>query len=86
MRTPKLFQSLFKPAHTTTTRLKVEGMTCSGCVARVEKAIRALPGVYSSAVDLAAGQATVERDPAKTSAVQIKEAILAAGYKIGDSA
>jgi copper chaperone CopZ len=86
MRTPKLFQSLFKSTHTTTTRLKVEGMTCSGCAARVEKAIRALPGVASADADLPASHATVVHDPSKISPDRIRQAILAAGYKVGDSA
>ena len=38
---------------------QIEGMTCASCVARVEKAIRAVPGVASANVNLATEKATV---------------------------
>ena len=38
---------------------QIEGMTCASCVARVEKAIRAVPGVVSANVNLATEKATV---------------------------
>jgi P-type Cu+ transporter len=40
-------------------RLPVEGMTCSSCVARVEKALKAVPGVGSAEVNLATEIASV---------------------------
>ena len=40
-------------------RLPIEGMTCASCVARVEKALKAVPGVGSAAVNLATETATV---------------------------
>ena len=42
-----------------TMSLHVEGMSCASCVARVEKAIRAAPGVSSASVNLATGRAEV---------------------------
>ncbi|MES2667805.1 MAG: heavy metal translocating P-type ATPase [Pseudomonadota bacterium] len=39
--------------------LVIEGMTCASCVARVEKALKAVPGVTSAAVNLATERATV---------------------------
>ncbi len=39
--------------------LEIEGMTCASCVARVEKALKAVPGVTSAAVNLATERATV---------------------------
>ena len=46
--------------------LAIEGMTCASCVARVEKALVAVPGVTSAAVNLATERATVAgtADPA----------------------
>ncbi|GAB2855342.1 copper-translocating P-type ATPase CopA1 [Pseudoduganella ginsengisoli] len=38
----------------------VEGMTCASCVARVERALSAVPGVASASVNLATEQARVE--------------------------
>jgi P-type Cu+ transporter len=41
------------PVRETTLTLDVEGMTCASCVARVEKALSAVPGVQSAQVNLA---------------------------------
>jgi len=40
-------------------RLPIEGMTCASCVARVEKALKKVPGVGSAEVNLATETATV---------------------------
>ncbi|MBX9630168.1 MAG: heavy-metal-associated domain-containing protein [Burkholderiales bacterium] len=61
--------------------LKVGGMTCGGCVASVTRVVRALPGVATADVSLADGSATVEFDPGRTTAEQIKHAIEMAGYQ-----
>lgn len=49
--------------------LKIEGMTCGGCVRSVEKALARVDGLTSATVDLAAGEAVVEAeagvDPAR---------------------
>ncbi len=50
---------LAEPAATSGLSLKIEGMTCASCVARVEKAIRAVPGVADASVNLATERATV---------------------------
>jgi copper ion binding protein len=44
------------------TVLKIEGMTCGGCVRSVEKALGRVAGVSSTQVDLAQGKAMVEAD------------------------
>ncbi len=45
-----------------TVRLSISGMTCAGCVSRVEKALQAAPGVSSAAVNFAEHTATIEGD------------------------
>lgn len=60
--------------------LGVEGMTCASCVRRVEKAIDAVPGVVSSAVNLATERATVKL-VAGTPLSAIEAAIRKAGYE-----
>ncbi|OHC97603.1 MAG: copper-translocating P-type ATPase [Sphingomonadales bacterium RIFCSPHIGHO2_01_FULL_65_20] len=60
--------------------IPVLGMTCASCVGRVEKAIRAAPGVKSATVNLAAERARVEIDDAG-SAAAVTQAIRAAGYE-----
>ena len=42
--------------------LKIEGMTCGGCKASVERLLAAQPGVRQAAVDLAQGRATVSAE------------------------
>jgi Cu+-exporting ATPase len=59
--------------------LPVLGMTCASCVGRVEKAIRAVPGVAEARVNLAAGRAQVALTP-EGSAPAVVEAVRAAGY------
>lgn len=42
-----------------TTELAIEGMTCASCVGRVERALKAVPGVSEAVVNLATEQATI---------------------------
>ena len=48
---------------TLSTDLIVQGMTCASCVRRVERALRAVPGVQDAVVNLATHQARVIYDP-----------------------
>jgi len=64
----------------TTTRLRVEGMTCATCSGRVEKVLRALDGVASAQVNLATEVATVAHTPGIASVSDLVEAIEGAGY------
>ena len=43
--------------------LDLRGLTCAGCVARVEKSLQAVPGVTNAAVNLASRRARVELSP-----------------------
>ena len=67
--------------HAAEVSLPIEGMTCATCAGRVEKALRALPGVEAD-VNLAAERAEVRFDPAKVQVEQLAEAIGKAGYDI----
>jgi copper ion binding protein len=58
--------------------LKIDGMSCGHCVARVEKALSKLDGVNVSRVGV--GSAEIDYDPARTSSARIREAIDDAGY------
>ena len=62
-------------------RLDIEGMTCASCVVRVEKALRALPGVASANVSLASDSATVVAERSVDFA-QVQQAIKKAGYDV----
>jgi Cu+-exporting ATPase len=58
---------------------KVEGMTCASCVARVEKALKAVPGVTGASVNLATEKATVHASPTLDFAA-LSAAVEKAGY------
>ncbi|MBA4058117.1 MAG: hypothetical protein C0490_25595, partial [Marivirga sp.] len=60
---------------------KVGGMTCASCVARVEKALEAVPGVETATVNLATEKATV-RAESGTSFQTLSLAIEKAGYDV----
>ncbi len=62
--------------------LKVDGMTCGGCVASVERVLKAVPGVVAVKVQLSPGLAEVNFDPARTQVAALKTAVEAAGYDI----
>lgn len=62
------------------TRVPIDGMTCTSCVARITRAVRKVPGVASVRVDLVSDSATVAFDPARVSLAAIGAAIEAAGY------
>ncbi|MCD7109327.1 heavy metal translocating P-type ATPase [Rhizobium sp. DKSPLA3] len=62
-----------------TTSFAIDGMRCASCVARVEKAIAAVPGVVGASVNLATERATVTHDAA-LEPKRIVAAIETAGY------
>ena len=58
--------------------LKVTGMTCGHCKAKVEKAVQKVPGVTRATVDLAKGEIEVQGN---VSLMAVIGAILDAGYE-----
>jgi Cu+-exporting ATPase len=58
----------------------VRGMTCANCTARVERALRALPGVAEAVVNLATERASVRYDETVLDADQLAQAVTDAGY------
>ncbi len=62
--------------------LKVDGMTCQGCVRSVTKKLSGVAGVSHAAVDLTAGKATVDYDD---SSARVGD-LIAAVEQIGFSA
>lgn len=61
-------------------RLRIEGMTCGGCVSRVERALREVQGVESVAVNLAAESATIQPTDSGCSTSELIASIRAIGY------
>ncbi|MDE6275191.1 MAG: heavy metal translocating P-type ATPase [Clostridia bacterium] len=65
-------------------QIKVNGMMCSHCESRVNKAIGALDGVFFVSADHAKGVVEVEFDKDKVSLQQIKDAITAQDYEVAE--
>ncbi len=65
--------------------LPVVGMRCASCVAHVEGALNNLNGVEKAVVNLGAGKANVEYDPARVSPAQMFAAVADVGYEVGSA-
>jgi copper ion binding protein len=70
-------------ATATETTLRIEGMTCASCVARVERALAAVPGVNSAQVNLATESAQV-RLSGPVSGADLVTAVEDAGYEVAE--
>jgi copper chaperone len=65
-----------------TVTIKVQGMSCGGCVASVTRALKTVPGVQDASVTLDPAEAKVAYDPARTAVPEIRAAIENAGYDV----
>ena len=63
-----------------TTTIKVDGMSCGGCVKSVTGVLTALDGVAKAEVSLEQKQAVVEFDATKVTRDQLKGVIEDAGF------
>ena len=63
-----------------TIELTIKGMTCASCVARIEKALKAVPGVTEASVNLATERATVRIVAGTVEAAALERAVAAVGY------
>ncbi len=63
-----------------TIKLRVSGMTCGHCQAKVEKALQGTAGVYSAVVDLQGGEAEVDFEDDSVTTGQLVAAVEKAGY------
>lgn len=70
-----------KKSNLKTINLKLMGMSCASCVAKVEKSINSLNGIKESVVNLATEKATVTYDPQILKIRDIKEAVIYAGFE-----
>ena len=60
--------------------IKVEGMSCGGCVRNVTGVLKGLAGVEDAQVSLEQGSATVRFDPAQVSVDALRTAVEDAGF------
>ena len=61
--------------------IRIGGMTCASCVARVEKALKKVPGVEAAAVNLATESAHITVCELETNEGVLRRAIRDAGYE-----
>ncbi|GAB6157431.1 copper-exporting P-type ATPase CopA [Desulfotomaculum varum] len=62
------------------TEIRIQGMTCAACSARVERVLNRLPGVFQAAVNLATEKAAVKYHPLAITPADLRRAIRDAGY------
>lgn len=72
------------PADSVAVSLPIEGMTCASCVGRVEKALKAVPGVNQASVNLATERADITFAGAPDVAAAV-QAVQKAGYAVAES-
>ncbi|QEK90994.1 copper-translocating P-type ATPase [Achromobacter insolitus] len=72
------------PADSVAVSLPIEGMTCASCVGRVEKALKAVPGVNKASVNLATERADITFAGAPDVAAAV-QAVQKAGYAVAES-
>lgn len=60
--------------------IKVEDMSCGGCVRNVTAVLKALPGVSDAQVSLESAQAVVQYDPSLVSVEGLRAAVEEAGF------
>lgn len=63
-------------------KLRIEGLHCPACAARVTKALAALAGVESASVSLEQQQATVTYRPEAVTLASLQQALTDAGYTV----
>jgi copper chaperone CopZ len=61
-------------------KVRVTGMTCGHCQAKVERALKGTAGVYSAIVDLQTGEAEIDFEDDAATTAQLITAIEHAGY------
>lgn len=66
-------------AHEQQVKVKIEGMTCSLCAAKIKKQWESL--CLQSSIDWKGGEGTCRFDPAKAKAEDVVKAVEAAGFK-----
>lgn len=62
--------------------LKVDGMTCGGCVKSIQTALNSKDGINEAVADLDSATVKVEFDAAVIQETAIRDAIEAAGFDV----
>lgn len=78
---PQVIENLGYQVSLEKRELQIKGMSCAACSARVERKLKATPGIVTAAVNLATEKATVTYNPAMLSLPEIIKGIAEAGYE-----
>ena len=65
-----------------TTIVKINGMTCMGCVRSVKNVLEKISGVSGADVSLENEQVTIQYDAEQANVNHFKEAIMGAGFEV----
>ncbi len=68
------------------TILRSKELTCPSCIAKIEKALKAVNGVEEAKVFFNTGRIEVQHDPEQVSGADLEKAIRAVGYEARVSA
>lgn len=63
------------------TLLRSQELTCPSCVAKIEKALKGVPGVTDAKVFFNTGRIEVQHDPDVASVEKLVEAVQSVGYQ-----
>ncbi|MDL2406566.1 heavy metal translocating P-type ATPase [Rhizobium calliandrae] len=69
-------------AAATQTRYRVGGMDCASCAAKIDTAVRRMPGVEDVSVSVTAGTMTVHHDETTSSLTAIEKRVIGLGYSV----
>ena len=75
-------QNVQPSANDKSIEIHTSGMTCTGCESTIKNSVKKVDGVKEVNADHKSQLVKASYDPAKTNPEKIKEAIVAAGYKI----
>ena len=75
-------EEIIMPEEKRKAELKISGMHCASCALNIERALQGRDDVYDARVNLAAGTATVEYDPAKATLADLERTVVDAGYEV----
>ena len=62
------------------TILRSDELSCPSCISKIEKALKALPGVREATVHFISGRIDIEHEPAQASAELLQETVRKIGY------
>ena len=62
------------------TILRSDELSCPSCISKIEKALKALPGVREATVHFNSGRIDIEHEPAQASAELLQGTVRKVGY------